>query len=408
MSAQGEPRHESLLVRVGAEEVELHMYTARSRDDGAAGAVRNLAGVLSYGDRCAALLAWYPIPLEARALEALHRAFASLRILGDVEHELLVEELARTATEPNLVGDGYSLRSGTYRDFRLGLRWVRPGNDWELGVGEEAAQRRPDAILTLYHPELDLRGYVIPTPVQPISLDEAHGNVLAAISRATPIQRVGKPERVELGERVALLSSFDATGGAPTRHVLATTENDNWAFQVQVSGPRAIVAANMDAVREVIAALEIEPSPSSPTFVSGVGFYDDRMGYELRSPAPSWTFDKSRANQLWPAGSLASWEKGDDLFAAFALHGAQVELGPRFHASVLRNSLPERVGKWIDGAPTETRNVAFEGQDTLRIDWRSGTRTSTAWLFDRDRTLYAVFLSQTGSALEDADAEEFF
>ena len=405
---RGEPLHESLLVSLADEEVELRMYTARDSEN-----VRMLRGLATRGDRALTITATYPISFEGDALAALHVAFDSLRWLTDESAAALARSFG-PAPESEVIGDGFALRGGVYRDFRFGLTWRQPSDGWRLEVSEAADRRQAGAVLALSEPELGVRGYLLAEPVRQLPAWERHEE---AVRRAMPTggERLGEPVEATLGEVVGLVSVFD-TGSADAarrRTVLATADNGGWSFQVRLWGSPGVLGTEdssfderaLAALRSVSIEREIEPAQS----LTGLAFYDDRLGFQLESPGEGWTFDDTGADRFWPSGTFASWTRGEsDVLAAIALGGAgEEELDTAFWSTVVRSSLPVELVGAFDAEPRAV-DTTFVGRPAVELTWIAGERVVTAWLVERGQTVFAIVKTESGRVLEGRRTERLF
>ncbi len=402
----GEPRLESLLVSVDRNELELRMFTNHAAGDGGERA-RELSGELVHGETCTEFLAWYPVHLEAEAMNAMHSAFDSIHFLDDIERTAIARDLAFAHAQENLVGDGFALRQGSYRDFRFGLRWTPPDARFHVAVGEDADLDVQGAVLTLSAPELGLRGELYARPFSTIPHAEWHEAAVARANQGRTAERVGSTRAFQLGEAPALETITEPTGSRPTRIHVVTAETSLWAFELRLFGSPGLLEREAAGVEAAIAAFTIAREASSPTSTTSRAHYDDRLGFQLLSPGDDFAFTDEGAKRFWPLGTVASWTAEDRRLTVLALCGASATDGIDFHSSLARNSLPIELAEAFDGPPRVTQTT-FAGRPARAAVWSSATRTVSGWIFDRDETLFLLLSVETTPSTTQEDVEGLF
>ena len=402
-------RREAILAQFADHEVELRVFDPAPDGDGSSPGIRTLIGCETGHEACLQFRIDYPIARESAALENLSQAFASMRFM---EHEetLGIDARVRSAyREPNQVGDGYSLRSGVYRDFRVGLTWRRPSTEWEIETGQAAIERLSDAVLAFHNPYWGLRGAVIPTPKQTVQAEAWHRQALNQSFANLRIE-ISKPEySVAMGENTGRCSGvLPLIEDSPVEYRILTTTNDSWAFKILLWGPPSSFTRGHSEVEALLNSFTIARTPGSSVVQSSGAMYDDRLGFQLLSPGDDWTLNHDGQERFWPAGTLAEWTRGeDDCLGVIALSGLAEDEDANFLASLVRPALPASFADWLRAAP-DVRQVYFCGQASREISWNRVNRKVSFWTIAREETLYLVYATDQAGEFDSSRVCDLF
>jgi hypothetical protein len=402
-------RREAILANFAGHEIELRVYDPAPGGDGSAPGMRTLIGCETRTDLCVQFRIDYPIARESVALENLSQAFASMRLMEHEETRSIDARVKSAFSEPNQVGDGYSLRSGVYRDFRLGLAWKRPTTEWEIETGQAAIERLPDAVLAFHNPYWSLRGAVVPTPKQSVQSEGWHRQVLGQTFASMRTEITESGHSVQLGDLTGRCSGVLPTlESSPIEYRVLTATNDSWAFKILLWGPPSSFKLAQDEVAALLKSFTISASPNSAVVTSTGAMYDDRLGFQLLSPGDDWDLNHEGEERFWPAGALAEWSRGEeDCFGVIAISGLSEGEDPTFLASLVRSALPDSYADWLRAAP-DVREVYFCGQASREISWDRVGRKVSFWTIAREETLYLVYATDDLGELDSERACDLF
>lgn len=261
--------------------------------------LRSLFGSHAEGNTRVHIEAWYVPDVHEQVLGPLREALGAITQLAPDERRALAGELGAMQHPQTAIAADYILRSGRYRDFGNGVMWKAPAGFWRIRVGDAAREATPRAALTM-----ELMGQGITGQLR-IDRD------VTLSPRAYHARFVGDApaERQPVGHHSGFLSraAVYPCGTIPHDDLRVSTVGDGTGIMLWLSGPRAAMKRNQDAIETAIAGLGWFSGHAQGSLL---GIYvDARLGYSLVPPA-GWRRNKLAHPALVETGGITQWSNG--------------------------------------------------------------------------------------------------
>lgn len=344
--------------------------------------------------RAVQVQSWYISALEPRAAPMLESAYAAVRFLDEPARRALAAELLREPDPQDIVGPGYGLRRGLYRDFERRFEWAKPAGFWRVAAGQDARTVNAVAALSLEEPSLGLNGLVIAEELADAEPESLHRHL---VERLEPKDGVPEPTRVDLQGAQALVSEVrPGVLPLPFRYTVASVIKGERAYQFLVWGLEGNLEAARPQVLEALHGLRF-PERIVAQERQEDAFVDHRLGFRFRRPGGSgWRFTNLTPPAITSVATLASYEGSGGVVIAGAFCALQEGQDERFMRDLVLQMLRQRAQEQL-GEPEETAST-FLGLPGRRIVVQAGTRRMTAWLAQRERTFYLLLAGSTREA----------
>jgi hypothetical protein len=142
-----------------------------------------------------------------------------------------------------------------------------------------------------------------------------------------------------------------------------------------------------------------------PFEASASTVHEARLGFELRSPGPDWTFRHSDGEELNETGGAVGWTRGDSGLIAIVKTLPDDRLDDEFAAEAFLEDLPQLALQHFGTQPSEARST-IAGRECRQWTWESGKKRLDVCVFRRGATYVAlVFGAEDGRpAVDEAKA----
>jgi hypothetical protein len=335
------------------------------------------------GEIALQVTAHYLAGQREKALEVLPAGLGSIGFLAPDARDELAKELEAEGDPQSGVGESWSIRRGTFRDFASGTSWRKPRGFWRLAAGQQARADNPDATFTLMAPAWGLHGVLVIEPPEDWTADDYHAAVVGSYEG----KRSG-PEVLEVRGAVGLLSEIESQEGdwTFTYRVLTVVDRAR-AVQFVVWGQSKAMKRHRAQVEEAFEALGF----SSLTVVERDGgtYRDHRLGFSIDEPGAGWKLAEQTPANMAAIATLVSWTRSNNMIGVLSMcvkdEGRDERWFLDFFEQILRDLAPVR------GRPSE-REGLLGGRPARVLTWGSGQRPRLeAHLLIEGCTLHAVF-----------------
>lgn len=348
--------------------------------------------------RCLLLDARAPAAQRGQpALELASQALGAVSYLSAGELRPLNDALGQVGEPHEEVGTDFTLRAGTYVDFRWRFAWERKTGPWQLRPGDTARQLGSDVRLVLEHATLGIRAALAAESAPSDTAASFHERAvrrwlaLPAGAHAPPLP---KATSERLAEHDVLSSERESLiEGSSIRSRVSTLLEDGRALTIVVSAPSSVWAPHADTVAAPAAGLQLRPSVV-PLENKGEEYRDHRLGFGVRVPS-GWAHSDVTPPELAATGSFVRWEQDGRWLGVLAVCLPGAAGATSTIDSTVGELLRGAVSPFARGAPVSTEQP-IAGVTARRLAWGAlGQRLEVAVLRRRGTVVALLGVDHT-------------
>ncbi len=349
------------------------------------------------------MLGWHPDHSREMMREEMRTAVSLIHFLDKPAADALATQLLEAGDSQNLVGPGFSLRNGVYRDFVHGVEWTKPRGFWRVQLGDEARERNEACSLIAMEPGLGIQLLVVDEPAGEFTPHTYHQAVLDNMFGVDepPLP----PETIQLGGQVALVS--DAMLDAEPMDVayrVATVVQEGQAHQIVLSGNSPRFGQQREQIERILRGFRFPGQSLVESERPGPGAYrDHRIGFELVLTSGNWITKDDLRPEIKPLGSIVQFARPPQSVIVLGLYTVEPMQEMRWATDTIRQLFSVNFSRLADTKPIDRKSVLGGLPCTIQT-WEAETETIHTVLLQQFQTIFCLVVVDTpgGSLLQEA------
>ena len=262
--------------------------------------LRYYSGIHFIDDVAYRFLLWHPDRSVAEMRQELRTAVAQIGFLDQPTTDSLTQKLLEKNDRQNIVGLGYSLRNGIYRDFERRVMWTKPHGFWRVLLGDEARASNEFCSLAATEPALGLELLLVDEPSAGFTPETYHQTVMDNMFGEADEDDRAAPKTIRLGDRAALCSNaiLELEPVDVSFRVVTILHGDQ-AHQIVVSGAGRRFPSQGREIEETIRGFRFLGEEMVPIERPAAGHYrDHRIGWEMILEESNWELKENLRPRL--------------------------------------------------------------------------------------------------------------
>lgn len=330
---------------------------------------------------------WSLSATEEPLWEAVVHACETIEVLSVDDRAVLARELRVVRDPQNTITSTSVLRNGVFKDFAGGWSWSSGDGFWRLRAGAGARAVDPTATLYLEEPTLGVYGTMGGQSTGGLSPDALHRQVLADLG-VTP-DEITSRTIAGAEARASVVDVADPNTKLSGSYYTTTISRGDRAVVIMFWGNT--IHVQPDVLARVVDRVVLHDPPITAIERDGLHHKSHRLGYAVRLPDTSWTYDDETPEPFRELGSIVSWKKGRKQLGVISMNAMSIDQDTEWFTDFVEQLIRDQVRTFTAASPTRSETT-LGGLPARELVWQSGANHLQLFIANRDRTFYAVML----------------